>query len=88
MTQKGAKILRYSLMALLAAVLVWVAFRGVDWKDFWSGLVQTRWGWVILSMLCGLVALVLRALRWQLMLRPVDEGLGLCPVPANSSAPA
>lgn len=80
MTQKGAKILRYSLMALLAAVLVWVAFRGVDWKDFWSGLVQTRWGWVILSMLCGLVALVLRALRWQLMLRPVDEGLGLLDV--------
>lgn len=75
MTLKGGKILRYVLMALLAAVLVWVALKGVDWEVFWDGLLQTRWGWVVLSMACGLIALALRALRWQLMLRPVDGSL-------------
>ena len=39
-----SKWLKYVLSFLLAGVLVFFAFRGVDWKAFWSGLQQTRWG--------------------------------------------
>ena len=46
MSQKAANIIKYSLSTILAGVLVWFAFRGVDWKAFWAGLQQTRWGWV------------------------------------------
>ena len=38
MSKKVANIIKYTLSTALAAVLVWFAFRGVDWKAFWAGL--------------------------------------------------
>ena len=42
MFKKAANIVKYTLSTILAGVLVWFAFRGVDWKAFWEGLQQTR----------------------------------------------
>ena len=33
-----SKVLKYILSFVLAGVLVYFAFRGVDWKAFWGGL--------------------------------------------------
>ena len=50
------KVLKYVLSFVLAGVLVYFAFRGVDWTAFWSGLQQTRWGWVALFVLFSAMA--------------------------------
>jgi len=70
------KALKYLLSFLLAAVLLWLAFRGIDWGAFLSGLGTTDWKWVAASMILGLAAFTTRALRWNQLLRPLDEGIG------------
>ena len=53
MNKKLLNILKYMLSFGLAAVLVYLAFRGIDWKEFLAGLKATRWGWVILFIVAG-----------------------------------
>jgi hypothetical protein len=72
MSKKAANIIKYTLSTILAAVLVWFAFRGVDWKAFWAGLQQTRWGWVALYFVAAVLALVFREERWFALIRPLD----------------
>ena len=72
MSKKAANIIKYSLSFILAGVLVWFAFRGVDWKAFWEGLQQTRWGYVVLYFVAALLALVFREERWYALIRPLD----------------
>ena len=44
---KTKKVIKYVLLFALAIVLVYFAFRKVDWHAFMEGLKQTRWFWVI-----------------------------------------
>lgn len=68
--------LKYILSFLLAGVLVFFAFRGVDWTAFWGGLRQTRWAWVGMFFVFSIVALILREERWRAIIRPIDPQAG------------
>ncbi len=72
MNKKVGNILKYGVSFLLAAVLLYFAFRGVNWSDFWSALKACRWEYVVLSMLFGLLAFYCRSLRWRELLLPID----------------
>lgn len=72
MKKKVGNILKYGVSILLAAVLLYCSFKGVEWRDFFEGLRSCVWGYVILSMLFGLLAFFLRALRWRELLLPID----------------
>ena len=69
------KILKYLASAALAALLLWVSFREVEWNDFMAELRNCRWGYVILSMAAGSFAFWLRGLRWRRLLLPIDDSL-------------
>lgn len=69
------KSLKYLASAALAALLLWVSFREVEWKDFMEGLRQCRWGYVLLSMAAGSFAFWLRGLRWRRLLIPIDDSI-------------
>ena len=72
MDKKLTNILRYGLWIAVAALLVYFSFRNVNWKDFGTALRECRWGYVVLSMLLGVGAYWLRALRWRMQLLPLD----------------
>ena len=72
MDKKLTNILRYGLWIAVAALLVYFSFRNVNWKDFGTALRECRWGYVVLSMLLGVAAYWLRALRWRMQLLPLD----------------
>ncbi|MBQ9659799.1 MAG: flippase-like domain-containing protein [Bacteroidales bacterium] len=72
MNKKAGNIIKYALSAVLAVVLVYFAFRGVDWKAFWTGLGQTRWAWIVLYFIVALLALFFREERWYALIRPLD----------------
>ena len=57
---------------LLAVVLLYFAFRKVNWTDFWAALKACRWEYVLLSTFFGLLAFYFRALRWREVLLPID----------------
>lgn len=72
MDPKASKALKYTLSFLLAAVFIWFAFRKVDWRAFVDGLRQIRWIWVSVFFAASIGALMFRALRWKLLLKPLD----------------
>lgn len=71
------KILSYVVWTVLAVVLVYFCFRSVEWDSFLEDLGACKWIWVAVSMLTGAAVLVLRALRWQMQLKPLDPSVGL-----------
>lgn len=75
MENKAKQLLKYVLSLVLAGVLLYFAFRGIDWKEFWNGLKTTDWGWIAMSVLAAFIALVLRAERWRLQLAALDPSV-------------
>ena len=76
MKEKTHKIIRYTLSILVAGILVYFAFDGIDWKDFFHGLANTDWWYIILSMVAGGIALFFREERWRSQLLPLDSDTG------------
>ena len=63
-------VIKYVVSFLLAGVLVFFAFRGVDWKAFWGGLGETRLFWLGMFVVFSLLALVFREERWRAIINP------------------
>ena len=66
---------QYLVWTAVAVVLLYFSFEGVKWADFLGVLKNCRWGWVLLSMAAGLGAFIIRALRWRLLLKPMNPGI-------------
>ena len=69
------KILKYTASAALAVLLLWVSFREVEWSGFMEGLKSCRWEFIVISMVAGSFAFWLRAIRWRLLLLPIDDSI-------------
>jgi uncharacterized protein (TIRG00374 family) len=71
------KHLALFLIALLAGAVVFAVWRwrqsGFDWNEFAAALRHVDWSWLTLGALLVLATYIGRALRWEVMLRP------LCP---------
>ena len=72
---KFIKAVKYILLFGLAALLVYLAFRKVNWADFLLGLRQVRWFWIVLFCVVSVVALMIRTVRWKEMIVPFDDGI-------------
>lgn len=75
MDKKVSKALKITLSFVLAAVLVYFAFREVQWKEFFDGLGQTNWWYISITVVVSLLALLFRQLRWHMMLYPLDDSV-------------
>lgn len=75
MTDTIKKILKYSVSAVFAMLLLWFSFRDVEWTDFINGLKSCRWEFILLSMAAGAFAFWLRGLRWRRLLLPIDPSI-------------
>ncbi|MCX6332687.1 MAG: lysylphosphatidylglycerol synthase transmembrane domain-containing protein, partial [Bacteroidia bacterium] len=52
-------------------LLLWLAFRNVDYKSLASDLKEANYYWLLLSVFFSLVAFLSRARRWQLLIHPL-----------------
>jgi len=71
-TLSRKRILTVTASIAVAALLLWLCFRDLTWAEVRGYLADCRWEWVLLSMGLGAVVFWLRALRWRMMLLPVD----------------
>jgi len=55
----------------VSAACLWFATRGTDWDAVRRVLLGARFHWVAAGAAAGLAAIMIRAHRWQLVLRPV-----------------
>lgn len=68
-------------IAAIALILFILAYRtrgaSFRWDLFWSTLDRVDWRWLIVSICLILLSNIGRALRWQVMLRPLGRSLGV-----------
>ena len=55
----------------LAILLLFFAFRGVDYKLIRQGFANANYAWVAIALLVGGLSHIIRALRWQLLIEPL-----------------
>jgi uncharacterized protein (TIRG00374 family) len=65
------KILNFSIFFALAALLLYFAFRKVDFSEIVKRLSEANYFWVALSLIVATLANLFRALRWRLLMEPL-----------------
>lgn len=73
------KAVNFTLFFILAGILLYYAFRNVDVEHILNGFKEVRYGWIGLSIIVALLAHLLRAVRWGILIEP----LGKKPATAN-----
>lgn len=77
-TMNMRSTLRISLPLLLAGGILWWMYRGMDWASISAALRHgMHWEWMLASLPFGILAQMLRAMRWQQLLHPMGERLRL-----------
>lgn len=72
MTSKLLDILKYVAVTALTLLMLYLAFRGMDWNAFVEGLKSCNFWWLLAAMGAGVLTTVFRGLRWRLLLLPID----------------
>ena len=67
------KVLKDLAFLALAGILLHFSFTGVKWSDFIGGLKECNWWWILASMAIGILGFLVRALRWRLLLLPINK---------------
>lgn len=72
--KKFLQFLKNIVPFALTAGILWWMYRGTDLRFlFIEGLSVLDWRWMSLSLVCGVVPLLFRALRWNMALCPLGE---------------
>jgi uncharacterized protein (TIRG00374 family) len=66
------QVLKFLGFLAVGILLLWLAFRNVDFKSLAKNLREANYYWLILSVFFGFVAFMSRARRWQLLIHPLD----------------
>jgi uncharacterized protein (TIRG00374 family) len=73
MTKTVTSVLKYVGSLALAVVLLYFAFRNVEWEDFVQKAKSVDYTWVIVSIFLSFLAYYARAYRWNILLRPMGH---------------
>ena len=60
--------LKFLAFLLVGVVLLWLAFRNIDFRSLSDGLKEARYSWLLLSLFFGLLAYLIRSRRWILLI--------------------
>lgn len=72
--QRVRKFLKIGVPLVLAAGILWWMYRGIRWEELVDALShKMSWTWMLLSLPFGILAQVLRAIRWRQVLAPAGE---------------
>lgn len=70
---QAAKVIAFLAIGIL---LLWIAFRTVDFKALKESLVGANYEWLIVSIFFGLIAYLSRARRWMILINPLGYNPG------------
>ena len=71
MKGKIGNIVKYIILLGVAAALLFYAFKGMDIKKIMQEIVSANMFWVAVSGLISIIAFVVRAHRWNLLIEPM-----------------
>ena len=56
----------------MGILLLYFAFKGIDFESVKDDFLSAKYSWVILSLVFALIAYISRAMRWILIIEPLD----------------
>jgi uncharacterized protein (TIRG00374 family) len=65
------KVFNFFLFLSLGIVLLYLAFRGIDFEELIADFKSARYSWVLLSLVISFGGFIVRALRWRLLIEPL-----------------
>ena len=68
---KQKDIIKYLIFALIGVLIVYFIQKNFSFKDFHESIKLAKIQFVLISLLIGVLAVFIRALRWQLLLKPM-----------------
>lgn len=67
-------ILQIAFPFVLGFGILWWMYRGTDWTSFSDYVChKMNWGWMVVSLLFGILPQMARAWRWKMTLEPLGE---------------
>ena len=71
MNSKLFSFLKYLTLLIIAAALLFFAFKGMDLKKIGQQILNANIFWVVVSGLISVIAFIVRAYRWNLLIEPM-----------------
>ena len=68
MLNKLFSVIKILLPIVLAVVLIYFAFKNVDFNEFWDNLGKVNFNWVIVSLIISVIPYIARAYRWNILI--------------------
>lgn len=65
------KILKFSGFLAVGLILLYFAFRGIDFQVLKEDLINAKYSWVLFSLVFAIIAYISRAIRWNLVIEPL-----------------
>lgn len=72
MKRKIIRALNFFIFLTIGVILLFLAFRGVDFNTLVDDLKSANYYWVALSLLFAFIGYVSRAYRWKLLIEPLN----------------
>ena len=66
------KALRFLLFLSIAGILLYFAFRGVDFDELWQSFKTARYEFILVYLLFGFLSLLSRTYRWNLLVEAMN----------------
>ncbi|MGD9977113.1 MAG: lysylphosphatidylglycerol synthase transmembrane domain-containing protein [Bacteroidales bacterium] len=73
MKKRISRAINFTIFFALAALLLYYAFRSVDYNHLAEGFRDVNYLWVGLSLLAALLAHIFRAIRWGILIEPLGK---------------
>lgn len=72
MKKRISSFLRFFIPLALAVLLLYYAFRNIEFNSFVSKISEVNYAWVLASIILSLVSYIARAYRWNILLKPLE----------------
>ena len=75
MSKNLITLLKVLISVGLAGGLLYLVFQNIEWDAFWERAKTVDYTWVVASILLSVLAFVIRAYRWNILLEPLGYNL-------------
>jgi glycosyltransferase 2 family protein len=65
------QVLKFLAFLLLGLLLLWLAFRNINFKNLGKGLKEANYLWLVASIFFAVLAYISRARRWAILINPL-----------------
>ena len=66
------KVLTSIVFFIIGVTFFWFVYRDFNFNDLFNSLKDIKFGWIIISIILGLLSHFVRALRWKMLIKTMD----------------